>query len=368
MKTTLKEYAEKKAAELAKAKSKDATPGAPSKTSPEVTKSKEQHEREQRTEFYRAFMEKDRGAMKALDKEIAAELRQKGQNITTPADGGYLVPTTVADSVLQKRTTLSGFRRLATSISNLQGTYDLPTEATKPTAYWVAEGAAITESKSTFGKKSLVLHKLAGLVTFTYESMRDTATNPSLQSLVESQLAFVLTTEENKAIVNGNGTTQPYGFRGNDITPATAAQAGTGLEYKDITGLRRLLSSAYRPYGVFVTSSAGGEALENVRDLNERPIWREGLTEGNPNTVLGRPVLELDEIPSDLGVGTDETEIWFIDPSFYYLGTGEAMRVDWGTSDDDFDRDQIKLRVIDRIGGRPTFGEAFASLTGVKSS
>ena len=46
--------------------------------------------------------------------------------------------------------------------------------------------------------------------------------------------------------------------------------------------------------------------------------------------------------------------------------TGEAMRVDWGTSDDDFDRDQIKLRIIDRIAGRPTIDEAFAKLTGVR--
>jgi hypothetical protein len=42
------------------------------------------------------------------------------------------------------------------------------------------------------------------------------------------------------------------------------------------------------------------------------------------------------------------------------------MRVDWGTSDDDFDRDQVKLRVIDRIAGRPAIDEAFAKLTGVK--
>ena len=42
------------------------------------------------------------------------------------------------------------------------------------------------------------------------------------------------------------------------------------------------------------------------------------------------------------------------------------MRVDWGTSDDDFDRDQVKLRVIDRIAGRPTIDEAFAKLTAVK--
>jgi hypothetical protein len=35
--------------------------------------------------------------------------------------------------------------------------------------------------------------------------------------------------------------------------------------------------------------------------------------------VLGRPVVEVDEIPSTLGAGSDETEIWYIDPSSYHL-------------------------------------------------
>jgi HK97 family phage major capsid protein len=117
---------------------------------------------------------------------------------------------------------------------------------------------------------------------------------------------------------------------------------------------------------VFVTSSNGALAMENVRDGNNNPIWRDGLTEDSPTRVLGRPVIEVDEIPATLGAGSDETEIWYIDPSFYYLGTGEAMRVDWGTSDDDFDCDKVKLRVIDRIAGRPAIDEAFAKLTNVK--
>ncbi|WP_407107248.1 phage major capsid protein [Rhodococcus aetherivorans] len=364
---TIKQLAAEKAKEI-KAEAEKASKAALPAGEPNITKDKDVKQREQVSAFYKALAEKDRHAMHNINKEIADEYAKKGQNVTTAADGGYLVPTTVAESILQKRRELSEFRRLTTTIENLKGKYDLPTEDTKPTAHWVAEGAKPTESKSTFGQKQLVLHKIAGLVNFTYESLQDTASNPSLQKLVEDQLAFVITTEENAAIVNGNGTTQPFGFRSADITPASVAQAGAGLEYTDITKLRRTLSTAYRKFGVFVTSSAGAEALENIRDLQDRPIWREGLAGGNPTTVLTRPVIEMDEIPSDLGAGTDKTEIWFLDPSFYYLGTGEAMRIDWGTSDDDFSRDQIKLRLIDRIGGRPTFGEAFAKLTGVKSS
>ena len=264
---TVKEYAEQKAAELAKAKAKDAiVPGTT------VTQTQKAADIEQRAEFYKAFIEKDRAGMARISEQVAKDYKTKGQNVAVNADGGYLVPTSIADSILQKRTQLSGFRRLATTIANLPSKFDLPTEATKPTAYWVAEGAAITESKSTFGRKSLELHKIAGFVTFTYESLKDTSSNPSLQNLVEQQLAFVITQEENNAIVNGDGSGKPFGFRSSDITPLSLAQDGDTLGYTDLTRLRRKLPAGYRQFGVFVTSSNGALAAENVRDGNNRPI------------------------------------------------------------------------------------------------
>jgi HK97 family phage major capsid protein len=105
--------------------------------------------------------------------------------------------------------------------------------------------------------------------------------------------------------------------------------------------------------------------MENVRDGNNNPIWRDGLTEDAPNRVLGRPVVEADEIPSTLGAGSDETEIWYLDPSFYYLGTGEAMRVDWGTQ-----RRRLRPRPGEASRDRPHRRssdhrhEAFAKLQG----
>lgn len=366
---TIKELAAQKAAQIkadAKAEEEKRAKGKTPAADPLITEGADQRESKIVTNFYQAFMTKDRALMEKVSKDIADDYAKKGQNVATNADGGYLVPVTVAANIMEKRRFLSQFRQLATTISGLVTPLDLPTEATKPTAYWVDEGAAITESKSTFDRKRLQLFKVAGLVTFTYESMKQTAVNPSLQAVVESQLAFQITAKENDAIVNGNGLTQPFGFRSSDITPASKAQAGAALAYTDVTALRRLIPTAYRPYGVFVTSSNGGQALEDLRDANGRPLWRTDLSGENPGKVLGRPVVELDEIPSNLGAGSNETELWFIDPSYYWLGTGEAMRVDWGTSNDDFARDQIKLRLIDQIGGRPSIGEAYAKLTGVK--
>ena len=139
-------------------------------------------------------------------------------------------------------------------------------------------------------------------MTFTYESLEGHGLQPvPAEPWLSQQLAFVITQEENNAIVNGDGCGKPYGFRTSDITPLSLAQEGDTLGYTDLTRLRRKLPAAYRQYGVFVTSSNGALAMENVRDGNNNPIWRDGLTEDSPNRVLGRPVIEVDEIPATLG-------------------------------------------------------------------
>src|SRR5215213_5957627 len=106
---TVKEYLEQKR----KQKAKDTiTPG------PTVTQTKEAADKAQRSAFYKAFIEKDRVGMAKMSEEVAKDYRAKGQSVAVNADGGYLVPISIADTILQKRTQLSGFRRLATTIAN----------------------------------------------------------------------------------------------------------------------------------------------------------------------------------------------------------------------------------------------------------
>src|SRR6478609_3835282 len=105
---TRKEYIEQKAKEALKAKAKDTIASG----TVTVTKGKEAHEAEQRSAFYKAFISKDRTTMERVSEEVAKEYRAKGQSVAVNADGGYLVPVGIADSIMQKRTVLSGFRQL----------------------------------------------------------------------------------------------------------------------------------------------------------------------------------------------------------------------------------------------------------------
>lgn len=320
------------------------------------------------SKFYKALASRDFGRMQDVQKEIREEYKAKGQTIGTDDEGGYLVPTTIASGIIDKLEYVSPMRRIANVISNMPARVRLTT-GSLPTTYWVEEGAEITESDVTFAPKVLEPHKAAGLDTLTSEFLQDAALNPSVQNYIEDRFVLSLALLENAAFVNGDGEGKPFGFRSDEITPTTVAQAGAGLTYRDLVALKWSLGAAYAERGTFALSPAAFALVEGMVDAAGRPLYRESVAAGVPATLLGRPVVVLDEIPGDLGSDTSETEIWYADfKNGYVIGDRGGLRVDYGTSDDDFARDQVKLRVIKRVAGRPVGDYNFAKLTGVKAA
>ena len=325
----------------------------------------EDGEKDRIKSFYKALASGDRAEMKAVQADIAKDYKAKGQSVGTDNQGGILVPTTISQSIQDKLEYVSPMRRIATVISNMPAKLVLNT-GSLPTTYWVAEGAPITESGVTFAQTTLEPHKAAGLDKFTSEVLQDAAINPSIQNYVEDRFVLSLALLENEAFVNGDGSGKPYGFRSSAITAESVAQAGANLAYNDFVNLKYALNTAYRETGVFVMPSAAIALIEGLKDTSGRPIYRESIAVDAPATLLGRPVYIVDEIPANLGAGTNETEIWYGNFKQYFIGDRGGLRVDLGTDADDFSRDKLSLRIIKRVAGMPVGNENFAKLSAVK--
>ena len=72
----------------------------------------------------------------------------------------------------------------------------------------------------------------------------------------------------------------------------------------------------------------------------------------------------VDEIPTNLGGGSNASEIWYGVFSDYVIGDRLGTTFDLGTAGDDFNKAQYTLRMLKRVGGIPTSNQ-FAKLTGV---
>lgn len=372
---TVKEYAKQQMDAKLKALSKDKvlTEGAEGK------KGLSSDQKEARAVFFKAIASGDRAEIARSNevqiKEYEAagiewredsELKTKAQTVGTAGQGGYLVPVTLRNAIIEKMHYISPMRQIATVIPDMPASLDMPVDNALPTTYWVSEGSAITESGATFTKKNLTPFKLAGLDSFTSESLADTAVNPALQSLVEDRFAVALALAENGAFVNGDGSGKPFGFRSSDITPNTLTTNSTAgnLAYTDALAQYFALPTAYRSLGVWVTSSTGVQLLDGTKDSNGRPVYLPGFTglsdqPAETGKLLNRPLYVVDEVPSDLGTGTNETQLWFAVFKNYWIGDRGAMRVDYGTNGTDFAQDKISLRMIERVAGRPFLDEAW---------
>lgn len=318
--------------------------------------------------YYKALASKDPAKLKELETEIIEDYKAKGQNISADPDGGYLVPETIASSINDKLEYVSPLRRVFNVISNMPAKLTLHS-GSLPTTYWVDEEAPITESKVQFSPKTLVPHKAAGLDTISSEFLEDATISPSIQNYIEDRFVLALALLENAAFTNGDGVGKPFGFRSSDITPVAVAATAAGFTWQDAVKLKWSLGAAYVNRGTFLTSPEGFQIIESLKDGNGRPLYRESTVAGTPSTFLGRPIEVIDEIPGNLGAGADETELWYVSgKEGYTIGDRGDLRIDYGTSGDDFARDRVKLRVIKRVAGRPHGDYNFAKMTAVKAA
>lgn len=334
----------------------------------EMNSTAKQENKELNQKFFKALATGSKTELRALQDEIASGYSKDAgdkQQVAVNADGGMLVPVDISLAIIDKLKYLSPIRQYARVIKvGAKSKFTIADK--KPTANWVNEAEALTVSKATFSQKDFVLNKVGGLGKFTYEALNDTASTPDLQNYVVSQFAEAIAEVQNNAFVNGDGSKKPFGFRSSDITPKEVTQTGANLKYNDLVSLKYALAKPYRDTGVFMANGNTIAKLVGMTDTTGRPLFVPAMTENEPDTLLGRPLIEVNEIPANLGTAKNESEIWYANLNDYIIGDNEAIRIEFGTTGDDFETDKISLRVIARTAGRPVSGDGFAVLKNVK--
>jgi HK97 family phage major capsid protein len=292
------------------------------------------------------------------DAKVAKQLAEG-----TGADGGYLVPVEFRASVLEKLVKEAVIRPRATVIPMGRDKMEVPAEAGGVTAYWVAENTDLTPSEPDFDQIVLNTNKLTGLSKMSRELFADSAVNVS--DYITRMFAKKFAAEEDLKFMTGAGTTEPTGLRTYTVTDTP--QAAASLVGDDLIALFYSLPVQYRRNAVWLMHNSIIKLVRQLKSvIDGRYIWTDGLADA-PATILGRPVLEQNDIPIDLGTGTDESEIWFGDLSYYLLGDRQTMEVETTTQGaGTFEKHQVAIKLIERIDGQLGLTDAFAKLSAVK--
>lgn len=227
----------------------------------------------------------------------------------TDATAGYTVPEEYSNEIIKLETQESIIRKLARIFPMGSDTRNIPRQLTNVSVSWTGEGTAVSETNPTFDRLVQTAKKVAALVKMTDELLMDNSVD--LDKFIMQLVAEAMGREEDRVAFAGNtGSGDP--FMG--ILYATGvnapAMAGSTLAYEDVVDLVMSLNAKYRVGATLVTSTNGLKAIMKLADSQNHPLWVPP-TASTPATIYGYPYEISDEIPVNLGGGTDETAILF---------------------------------------------------------
>ena len=250
-------------------------------------------------------------AMRVGKNNIGPEFMNALQ-VGTASEGGNIVPTEMDAMLVEYLQDHNEFRNYVTVIQT-SADRDIPIESTLGAATWTAEEAAYTSSDAAFGKSTLGAHKLGTIIKISEELVMDSVFD--LMSYLARNFAKRFGNAEETAFVAGTNSSQPNGFNTAASTGKTAASA-TAITGDEMIDLFHSLSRPYRRNAVFTMLDTTAAAIRKLKDSNGQYLWQPGLAAGQPDLLLGKPVITSDAMPA-MTTGLDSVS--FGDLSYYYV-------------------------------------------------
>ncbi len=217
-----------------------------------------------------------RGGDRALNADEWTTIRNT-MSTTTPSQGGYTVPTEVAQQVADALKAFGGVRAVADIITTSgSNPINFPTsDGTSETGELIAENTTATGADPTFGVVTLTTYKFSSkIVAVPFELLQDASVD--MEAFVRMRLATRLGRVQNTYFTTGTGTAQPNGV----VTAAAAGKVGTTGQtttviVDDLIDLVHSVDPAYRALGNcrFMMNDSSIKVIRKLKDSTGRPIF-----------------------------------------------------------------------------------------------
>lgn len=241
---------------------------------------------------------------------------QNALQIGQDSEGGFLVPDEYEQQLIQALEEANVMRRLCHVINTSYGDRKIPVVASHGSAAWMDEESAFQESDDTFTQVSLSAYKLGTMLKVSDELLHDSFFD--LEAYVAGEFARRIGAAEEAGFLTGNGSSKPTGLlnsTGGASVGVTAASP-TAITMDEVIDLYHSLKSAYRNNSTFVVNDATVKAIRKLKDGQGQYLWQPSVTAGKPDTILNRPVVTSQYMPT---AAAGEKTILFGDFSYYWI-------------------------------------------------
>ncbi|HEX8511509.1 MAG TPA: phage major capsid protein [Allosphingosinicella sp.] len=258
-----------------------------------------------------------------LRKGLESGVELKALAGTTDAAGGYAVPEEIDSEIGRLLTSISPIRAIANVVRVGSAGYRKLVTAGGTPSGWVSETAGRPETATpTFIEVAPPFGELYANPAASQAMLDDSAFD------VEAWLAQEIATEfaraEGSAFVSGNGVNRPKGFLASPVSAQGDGSRPFGTLQVLTTGaagafpashpgdklidLVQTLRPPYRQGAAFVMNSATASVIRKFKTSTGGFLWQPSLVAGQPDTLLGYPVVEAEDMPD---VAVDSLSVAF---------------------------------------------------------
>lgn len=316
---------------------------------------KESKEKGKGKEYKKAFNAWMRRGRKELTREQATTLREKrAMNVANASKGGYLVPSTTENRIIEKLTEASIMRQIC-RVETTSTETNIPVSTGKPTFGWVDELGTYPETDSEYGQKSVDAWKVGGIIKVSEELLYDNTYN--LESRIERDSIDGLQEEEELGFVVGDNVKKPRGFT-LDAEVGKEAAAVDALTFNELIDLVYSLKRPYRRNARFLLDDPVAKAIRKIKNNNDQYVWQPSVQSGEPDRLLNYPVNFSYAMPE---MATENKPVAFGDFDYYEIYDRQGIfmqRLQEKYADDG----QIGFKVYRRTDGILTVEEAIKTL------
>jgi HK97 family phage major capsid protein/HK97 family phage prohead protease len=221
----------------------------------------------------------------------------EGKALTVAADAPnyVLAPKDASREFIRNLVEFSPVRGIADVRTTGTHTVTLPKRTAVTNALWKGEAVASGASQPAFDQMEIAIKEMTTHVDLSNWMIEDAEAD--VEAEVRMALAEDFAAKEGLAFVGGSLAVEPQGF----MSEATITQSlnghATNVSADALIKMLYSLPASFRTSGTWVMNGTTLGLIRTLKDGAGNYLWQPGYQAGQPETILGRPVTELKDMP-----------------------------------------------------------------------
>ncbi|GHA34958.1 peptidase U35 [Devosia pacifica] len=230
-----------------------------------------------------------------LGRENLGDMHRKALTVANDAPNYVLAPEEVSGEFLRNLVEWSPVRSIADVRTIGTHTIILPKRTGVTNAKWTGEATSSEASQPTFDQMEIPVKELTTHVDLSNWLIEDSGATAERE--VRLALAEDFAKKEGTAFVNGSAAAEPKGFMAEAGIAAHVNGHATNISADALISLLYSLPGIFRNAGSWAMNGSTLAAVRKLKDGNGNYLWQPSYQAGQPETILGRPVVELIDMP-----------------------------------------------------------------------